>query len=363
MSSISKIRVSIPGVKEDSYPIVIGDGVLALVKDEVLASDYSKVVAVVDSNVKKYHEDSIKKAFPKALMFDFEAIEKNKNVRMLEELWGFFSTSKLDRKSLVVNIGGGVLGDLSGFAAATYMRGIDFIQVPTTLLSQADASVGGKLGINFSNVKNLIGTFNQPKAVVVDIKFLETLPKNELVSGKAEIIKHGLIQSTKHFEDIESEFPGLEKKEKWQKILNDTISIKAKVVSVDEKEGGLRKILNFGHTAGHAFETLSHQKEIPLLHGEAVALGMIFESRLSNLRGILLEPELKRIEKAIEKAGFAVKFDYEFSFDEFLAVIKMDKKNVSGNIKWTLLATVGSAIFDQEVKIEHVEEVYNSICN
>lgn len=363
MSSISKVSVSIPGIKEDTYPIVIGDGILKLVRNEVLSSDYSKVVVVVDLNVNKHHEPLIKEAFPEAVIFAFEAIEKNKNISKLEEIWTFFSEVKLDRKSLVINIGGGVLGDLSGFAAATYMRGIDFIQVPTTLLSQSDASVGGKLGINFSGVKNLIGAFNQPKAVVVDTKFLETLPTRELISGEAEIIKHGLISDAKHFESIEDNFPSLNEKEKWQSILNDTITIKANVVSLDEKEGGLRKILNFGHTAGHAFESLSHKNEIPLLHGEAVALGMIFEAKLSNLRGVLLEADLKRIEKAIEKAGFSVKFVYEFSFDDFLDVIKMDKKNVSGNIKWTLLAGIGQAIFDQEVKIEHVEEVYSSICN
>ncbi|MCL4151946.1 UNVERIFIED_CONTAM: hypothetical protein GTU68_003044 [Idotea baltica] len=364
MDAIKKINVKLPKKKGSQYPILIGKNLLNDIDNFSEFSNYSKVAVIYDSNVKDSYYLDLKSINKNIIGFEFNSNESNKNTDNLIKIWNFLNKNAFDRKSLVVNLGGGIIGDVGGFAAATYMRGIDFIQIPTTLLSQADASVGGKTGINLNGVKNICGAFSQPIKVVVDITTLETLPSNQILSGYAEIIKHGLIASDKHFNKVKLKVPDISDNESWLEILAETISIKAGVVEEDEKESGLRKILNFGHTAGHAFETLSHGDEYKsLLHGEAIALGMLFESRLSALRGFLLNSDLEIIENCLERLGYLKKLNLDFKYQDFFELLKMDKKNKDGDIKWTLLAKIGSAIFDQSVNLEMVEETFNNMFN
>lgn len=362
MTAIKTLNVNLPEKEGTSYPVLIGENLLKDINSFSEFLEYSKIAVIYDSNIKDSHFLNLKSLSKNIIGFEFNSKEENKTSENLIKIWNFLNKNSFDRKSLVVNLGGGIIGDVGGFAAATYMRGIDFIQIPTTLLSQADASVGGKTGINLNGVKNICGAFSQPIKVVVDIKTLETLPSNQILSGYAEIIKHGLIANVSHFNKVSLKVPDVSDTKTWFEILSETIGIKASVVEQDEKESGLRKILNFGHTAGHAFETLSQRDEYKsLLHGEAVALGMLFESRLSALRGFLLNSDLELIENCLESLGYLKNLEIDFKYNDFFELLKKDKKNVNENIKWTLLARIGSAIFDQSVNIEMIEETFNNM--
>ncbi|MTI19497.1 3-dehydroquinate synthase, partial [Fulvivirga sp. RKSG066] len=218
--------------------------------------------------------------------------EKNKTLDTCSDIWEKMTEYGLDRKSLMINLGGGVIGDMGGFGASTYKRGIDFINIPTTLLSQVDASVGGKLGIDFKGFKNHIGLFKDPKMVLVDSKFLNTLPKRELRSGFAEIIKHSIIADKNQWNKIKVHaFDELD----FEKLIQQSVAIKVKVVEEDPEEAGLRKILNFGHTIGHAIESFYLETPSQLLHGEAIAIGMICEAYVAEQKNMLTSVELKEI--------------------------------------------------------------------
>ena len=254
---------------------------------------FSKIGFLVDSN----SADHCLKQIEQKFSFDFHVItisdgEENKNLSTCEKVWQELINLKFDRNSLLINLGGGVVCDLGGFVASTYMRGIDFINVPTTLLSQVDASVGGKLGVDFNNLKNLIGIFKEPSCVIIDTNFLKTLSEKELKSGFAEVIKHCLIRDKKMFDKI-SKFMWSENN--WDEIIKHSISIKSEVVNKDLKESGLRKILNFGHTIGHAIETTYLNKYNKMLHGEAISIGLICESYISYHHQKINSSDLKLI--------------------------------------------------------------------
>ena len=240
---------------------------------------FSKVAVIVDNNTKKYCYPVVADALPDHVTIEISSGEEHKNLNTCQKIWGTLTDNAFDRKSLVVNLGGGVIGDMGGFCAATYKRGIEFINIPTTLLAQVDASIGGKLGIDFQNFKNHIGVFQNPLRVFLDAKFFETLPKEELRSGYAEIIKHCLIRDSEKFDQItKSGYENLD----FFELTKHSVQVKNDVVLEDPTEKGLRKILNFGHTIGHAIE--SYYLEKPgkkLLHGEAIAVGMICEAYLS----------------------------------------------------------------------------------
>jgi len=257
-----------------------------------------------------------------------------------------------DRQSLLINLGGGVVTDMGGFAASTFKRGIDFVHIPTTLLSQVDASVGGKTGIDMGSVKNIIGTFTQPKAVFISSVFLSTLADRQLVSGYAEIIKHGLIYDQNYYHLIKT----LSASQIATEHVYHSVSIKNEVISQDPTEKGLRKILNFGHTIGHAIEgySLMHDKD-PLLHGEAIAIGMICEAYLSHkLNGLSLE-ELQDIIGTFRANYTDYNYD-EAAYTEFLALMKNDKKNVANQIGFALLNRIGSCDIDIYVSEDDIIE-------
>jgi 3-dehydroquinate synthase len=332
--------------KQKHYPILIGSNILSEIENHINLEIYSQIVIITDQQVAKYHLKSIKDALPHATTdIVLPPGEGHKTIKTAQTIWDQLLEKGFDRKSLVLNLGGGVVGDMGGFAAATFMRGIDFIQIPTTLLAQVDASVGGKLGINFGEVKNIIGSFQQPKAVVIDTSFLSTLPDRERSAGFAEIIKHGLIHDARYFERVTKKQPEDFSADELTEIISQSCEIKADLVQTDETEFGSRKLLNFGHTIGHAIESLSHETEEPLLHGEAIAIGMVGEAKLSEEMGYIETDDMKQIEDALKKAGLPVRTD-GFDIKKMKEKMKSDKKNAYGQVKWTLLKRIGEADYN-----------------
>jgi 3-dehydroquinate synthase len=272
--------------------------------------------------------------------------EENKKLESVTRIWEFLSANGADRKSLIINVGGGMLTDLCGFAASTFKRGIDFINIPTTLLSQVDASVGGKTGINFLGLKNEIGTFCEPVAVLISSQFLKTLDKPNLISGFAEMIKHGLIFSRAHLEELLPLDPGSPDYNAYGLYIRHSVEIKEHFVLHDPKEKNIRKALNFGHTTGHALESLAMEQGRPVLHGFAVAWGMIAELYLSlKLCGF---PE----KDANELSGWMTRLFGRFDFghndyERLFSLMLHDKKNDADRINFTLLEEPGKFIIDQ----------------
>jgi len=275
-----------------------------------------------------------------------QAGENNKKIESVTKIWNFLSSNGGDRKSLLINIGGGMLTDLAGFAATTFKRGIDFLNVPTTLLSQVDASVGGKTGINFGGLKNEVGTFKEPIAVVINTDFLKTIDQQNFISGFAEMIKHGLIRSTEHLKELKKfDFTTIDY-DLVQKIIQHSVNVKEYFVANDLTENNIRKALNFGHTVGHAFESLAMEQKRPILHGYAVAYGMITELFLSVKMCNFPEKDFKNLTNwMLDIYG---KFEIsENDFDRLFQFMTHDKKNESGRINFTLLPEIGRIEINQ----------------
>lgn len=354
---MKKIYVRIKNNRSQDYPIFIGNGLLMKISSLIDLIKYSKALIVTDKNIPSILIQDLQTSLPiESSIVMLDASEQHKDIESIKKIWEKLQSFGCDRKSLVVNLGGGVIGDIGGFAAATFMRGIDFLQIPTTLLSQVDASVGGKVGINFLGIKNLIGTFQQPIAVIIDIKTLSSLPPREFISGFAEIIKHGLIADKDHFQFAISKKPRDFSENELLDIIEKSCKIKAAMVSKDEKEESIRKILNFGHTIGHAIESLSQKTNKPLLHGEAISIGMVVEGRISNLLGLLSDKDLLQLEESIVHAGLPNKIP-DFEIDEILEKMQSDKKSEKGKINWILLKEIGKAIYNQEVNSAIVKKV------
>jgi 3-dehydroquinate synthase len=342
-------------VKVDpSYPVFIVRNLLNELSFICNFKACSSVVAVIDSQVYQIFSNNINKVFSKEDIILIPGGEASKDVATVTELWQFFEKRKLDRKSLVVNIGGGACSDVAGFAASSYMRGVAFIQVPTTILAQVDASIGGKNGINFQGVKNLIGNFAQPRAVVIDTDFIThteaKISNRHLLSGVAEMIKHGLIYSALHSSNIKKfVWKNLEKKpEELEVLLLESCKIKADIVIQDPKEQSIRKLLNFGHTVGHALEAISHEINAPLLHGEAVALGMRAEVRMAVLSGICEELVSQELDFLLQKVGFPLQYDPVISYEQVKSLMESDKKSVKGTIFFAVPTKIGVARFNVE---------------
>ena len=286
-------------------------------------------------------------------IIEIEAGEELKTLETAAQLWEILTEFETDRKALMINLGGGVITDMGGFIASTYKRGIPFINIPTTLLGMCDASIGGKTGIDHQFLKNIIGTFAQPEQIFVFPEFLKTLPFEELRSGFAEMLKHGLITDEKHWNDLisikdlssESIFPFIE----------TSMQIKQNVVEQDFTEQNVRKTLNFGHTIGHAIESLFLLKGKPIMHGEAVALGMVCETRISMLEGLISQETANDIISHIRK--FYPLLDIsKFSLEEILNLMKNDKKNSFGNINFSLLTGIGTSIYNCSVTTDKIAE-------
>lgn len=312
--------------------------------DFLSSKQYSKIVVIADNNTKRHCYPILKAFLPKHSVVTVPSGEAHKTLATCEKIWEAMTKDELDRHALVINVGGGVIGDMGGFCAAVYKRGIDFIQVPTTLLSQVDASVGGKLGIDFQGFKNHLGVFNIPKSVLIDPVFLKTLPEREIRSGFAEIIKHCLIADGAKWEEIRAkDF----EEQNWPDLIAHSVKIKQQVVDQDPREKGLRKILNFGHTLGHAVETcfLNKGPKERLFHGEAIAVGMIMEAYLSFERKMIDQQTLTNIEEFLFATYGKVKISPE-DIEEIIALTRQDKKNKGKEIRFSLLSGAGQCAFD-----------------
>jgi 3-dehydroquinate synthase len=309
--------------------------------------DYSKIIVLTDTNTKRLCYPIIKDTLPKHTVITVKHGEENKNLPTCEVIWSAMTEAQLDRYALMINLGGGVIGDMGGFCAATYKRGIDFIQIPTTLLSQVDASVGGKLGIDFQGFKNHLGVFTLPNAVLIDPIFLKTLSEREKRSGFAEILKHCLIQDVNKWNEIRGKDLS---EQNLPDLIAHSVEIKKKVVEQDPTEKGLRKILNFGHTLGHAIETffLPEGKK-RLFHGEAIASGMVCESHIAYKRGLIDERTLEQIEEFIFSIYGKVDIA-EADFDAIIGLTLQDKKNKGKEVRFSLINAAGSCLYDIVVK-------------
>lgn len=339
----------------EDYTISVGD--LSRDLPQFLAErSYSSLLILVDENTRRDCYPLIGPLLPNDVpreIVEIPAGETHKTVNTCERIWEAMLRAGADRNALLLNLGGGVIGDMGGFCAATFKRGIDFVQIPTTLLSQVDASIGGKLGIDFGGVKNSIGVFRNPQAVFIDPRFLRTLSERERYSGFAEVIKHALIADAGHWETIQSGDPTA--------LAGDTptilrsLGIKQAIVQADPFEKGIRKALNFGHTVGHAVEAWSLQTERPLLHGEAVALGMIVEAHLSNQLTGLSDRALYDISRYLLHTYILYALP-ENCFPDFIERMQNDKKNAGGRINCTLLEAPGRARIDWYVSEEHIKQ-------
>jgi 3-dehydroquinate synthase len=331
-------------IQSDNYPIFFENSIQELLKF-VKDGNYSRVFILTDENTAEHCLHLVKPHFEGMDNFDLLEIpagEENKNIDFCIGVWKLLIDFEADRKSLLINLGGGVITDMGGFAASTYKRGIDFVHVPTTLLSQVDASVGGKTGIDLDSVKNIVGTFTQPKAVFIAVDFLKTLSKREILSGTAEMLKHGLIIDAPYWNALKNSDLSIPDAQ----LIYRSVEIKNEVVIEDPTEKGVRKSLNFGHTIGHAVETNSLMKDKkPLTHGEAIAIGMICESYLSNKSAGLSNNELDEIVKVFGNLYPKYTLKKE-DYPELLAIMLKDKKNINGKINCTLLTSIGQYKLD-----------------
>lgn len=346
----------------DDYRIYLGD-VSESLPALWINTPCSAIFILVDENTRRHCLSRMLPLLPGGVRHQVVEIpsgEIHKNINTCQRIWDALLQAGADRNALLINLGGGVIGDMGGFCAATYKRGIRFIQVPTTLLSQVDASIGGKLGIDFGEVKNSIGVFQNPLAVCVDPTFLDTLSERELRSGFAEIIKHALIADGRQWQTLLHSTP--ESHFKNAATILHSLRIKRSVVQADPYEKGIRKALNFGHTVGHAVESWSLGTDAPLLHGEAVAIGMICEAWLSQQLTGLPEQDLDDIVRWIRRVYTLPELPEQI-FPDLIALMRNDKKNTGEAINCTLLGTAGRAHIDGFVEEDLILKSWHFFCS
>ena len=339
-------------IEANGYSIYFNEKGYEAIHHLLIENKYSSLFILVDEHTNDF---CLPKFLPNLAteiaikIIEIEAGEGIKNIATCIEIWSILSELGADRKSLIINLGGGVITDIGGFIASTYKRGIDFINIPTTLLGMVDASIGGKNGVDLGNLKNQIGVINVPKLLLIDTSFLETLSQKEMRSGLAEMLKHGLIYDKKYWEQFlnlsDIDFAD------FDDLIYRSIVIKNEIVKQDPTENGIRKALNFGHTLGHAIESHFLESATPLLHGEAIAIGMILESYIAKEKGLLSNEEFHQIKYTItdifEKHNFT-KNDVE-SIQNLLI---HDKKNEYGKVQFALIKGIGNIIINQSVENE-----------
>ncbi|MEI6197366.1 MAG: 3-dehydroquinate synthase [Verrucomicrobiota bacterium] len=346
-----------------SYAIKVGDGLLSRLGAECAQLKLGQRCAVItDANVGRHFSKAALKSLAASgfepVLLTVPAGEKSKRLAVVERCYDQLAAHRLERKSFIVALGGGVVGDLAGFVAATYLRGIPFVQVPTTLLAQVDSSVGGKTGVNLRAGKNLVGAFYQPQLVLCDLDTLKTLPKREFISGLGEVIKYGIIYDAILFAQLERNLPKLLRRdaETLAAVIARCCEIKADVVGQDETESGLRAILNFGHTIGHAIENSSGYGKY--LHGEAIAIGQVAAARLSQKILSLPSGDVERIEKLFVHAGLPVQIKLNPARRKKLfAAMKLDKKVSGGEVKFVLAQKIGKVVWSQRVPEKLISQV------
>jgi len=317
-----------------------------------LSLDKRKLCIISDSNVAPIYLTQLKKLIGDPPAFVFRAGEANKNLDTLQDIYTFFLDNGLDRKSVVVALGGGVVGDMAGFAAATYMRGIPFIQLPTSLLAQVDASAGGKTAVDFLGYKNIIGAFHQPSLVYINLATLETLPAKEFTSGMAEVIKHGLIGDADYYSFLHKNIQAIRdmKPEALHEVVAGSVRIKSAVVAKDERESGPREVLNFGHCVGHAIESLS---EYSLTHGHCVAIGMAYALRLSGIVNNVPESNINQALELIKAFDLPISIK-DYTAKDIIDTMYKDKKTINDSLRIVLLKKIGEAYTDENLSPETI---------
>ncbi len=316
----------------------------------------SQLLILVDENTHQYCLPTLLGNLETEIPFEIIEIEAGEELKTIDtatQLWEILSEFETDRKSLLINLGGGVISDLGGFVASTYKRGIKFINIPTTLLGMCDASIGGKTGIDHQFLKNIVGTFAQAEQIFVYPKFLKTLPFEELRSGFAEMLKHGLIADEKHWNDLIS--INELSPETVSPFIERSMQIKQNVVEKDFKEQNIRKTLNFGHTIGHAIEGLFLKSGKIIPHGECVALGMICETHLSYLENLIDSKTSEIIIQNISKFYPYINIE-QFNKEEILQLMLNDKKNSHGKINFSLLKSIGNSVYDYQTSVENINK-------
>jgi 3-dehydroquinate synthase len=350
---------------ERSYPICVGAGILSGLGARVREIDCgSRSAVVTDPNVAALYGSPVMSSLEEArlapIVIEIPEGEEHKGLQSVSFLYDRFLNARLDRRCPVIALGGGVVGDVAGFAAATFLRGVPFVQVPTTLLAQVDSSVGGKTGVNHPTGKNLIGAFYQPRLVWLDVRTLRTLPRRQVLAGMAEIIKYAVILSPDLFNLLEREMDRVLALDDdlLMGIVRRCCELKAMVVSKDERESDYRSILNFGHTIGHAIEKLTDYREY--LHGEAIAIGMVLAARLSRVRGHCTQEVEDRVIRLIRHAGLPVEMPAELVGQHLALAIGSDKKVSADRVRFVCVEEIGRTCFDNlsgEEILRHVEDM------
>jgi len=346
---------------ERSYDILIRDGLLGRLPELLRPLKLGRRCAILtDATVGPRYaaavRDALNAAGWSASVHTVPVGESSKSLAIAGKLFEELAEARLNRRSFVLALGGGVVGDLAGFIAATFLRGVDFVQMPTTLLAMVDSSVGGKVAINLPQGKNLVGAFYQPRIVVADTATLASLPEREFRAGVAEVIKYGVIHDAALFADLERELPALMAKDAavLARVIARCCEIKADVVSKDERESGLREILNFGHTVGHAIEAVTEYGRY--LHGEAIAIGMLAAAQLSQKHGDLGAADVARIESLLRRAGFDLN-PPAVPFDQLLDAMRSDKKARDGGLRFVLARRIGEVFSSDAVSESDIKEV------
>jgi 3-dehydroquinate synthase len=345
-----------------TYPIIVRPGLLSEIVDALPDVVPARRLLMVSHPVlMELHGDLIASILLKA-GYDVRVSvvpsgEKSKSLSMVTRLYGEMAAEGLDRHGCVLALGGGVIGDLAGFAAATWLRGIDVVQIPTTLLAMVDSAIGGKTGVNLPIGKNLVGAFHQPRAVLVDPDVLRTLPPRDVRGGLAEVAKYGVIADEPLFEFMETNTDACRAGESaaLARCIADSAACKARVVSADEREGGLRAILNYGHTAGHAVEKAAGYRK--LRHGEAVAIGMIAAARIGQRMGITPADAVRRIEALVTALGLPSRVPSGITVDQLIGTMAFDKKAKGGSVKWVMATRIGAVQTGVEPPLEIVRSV------
>lgn len=357
-------RLTVHRDGEPIYEIVLSEDFDALIQEaEALHAKNRRLCIVTDSTVAKFYLRELcgrlAPCFAGVVSFVFPAGEANKNLDTVKSLYETLIENRFDRGDLLMALGGGVVGDLCGFAAATYLRGVSFIQVPTTLLSQVDSSIGGKTGVDFDAYKNMVGAFHMPKLVYINTGALKTLPDREFSAGMGEVIKHGLIKDKTYYAWLLEHAPAIRAREPFilRRMVAASCLIKRAVVEADPMEQGERKLLNFGHTLGHAIEKL---KGFGLLHGECVALGSLAAMHISASRGYVMPEETERLREAFSLFGLLSRVA-GLSKEDVIRATKNDKKMQSGVIQFILLRETGQAFVDQTVTDEEMAEALDAV--
>ncbi|RZD15680.1 MAG: 3-dehydroquinate synthase [Candidatus Acididesulfobacter guangdongensis] len=345
-----KIKVDLShSLKDASYDILIDSNISI---GEILKSAgiRKRVSIVTCKTVNDLYGNSIGNALKSAEIEPFFILlpdgESAKSIKYLSYVYDELIKNRFERSDYIIAFGGGVIGDIAGYASASYLRGVNFIQIPTTLLSDVDSSVGGKTGIDHPAGKNLIGAFYQPKIVIIDVDFLNSLDNRELINGFAEVIKYGAVLDRDLFLYLENNLDKIMSKDKQSlmHIIESSCLIKADIVNKDEREGGVRSVLNFGHSLGHAIETLYNYKTIK--HGEAISIGMVFASKLSKELNLCSSETVNRLERLIENSGLPTEIP-KFSPEEYINAMKLDKKVEDESIKFVLINNIGNFKFEK----------------